>query len=114
MDSLGKYPLESVACLARADEYPGVRLRMNYPVTFAGGVVEGGLVCASDQLIVSTKLAEARKQLNQSRIGRSMDRREFESEVRRFKEEGGSQGLPLEEEKETRDIRQDIEKIDMY
>ena len=28
--------------------------------------------------------------------------------VRRFKEEGGSQGLPLEEEKETRDIRQDI------
>ena len=34
--------------------------------------------------------------------------------VRRFKEEGGSKGLPLEEEKETRDIRQDIEKIDMY
>ena len=34
--------------------------------------------------------------------------------VRRFKEEGGSQGLPLDEEKETRDIRQDIEKIDMY
>ena len=34
--------------------------------------------------------------------------------VRRFKEEGGSQGLPQEEEKETRDIRQDIEKIDMY
>ena len=34
--------------------------------------------------------------------------------VRRFKEEDGSQGLPLEEEKETRDIRQDIEKIDMY
>ena len=34
--------------------------------------------------------------------------------VRRFKEDGGSQGLPLEEEKETRDIRQDIEKIDMY
>ena len=34
--------------------------------------------------------------------------------VRRFKEEKGSQGLPLEEEKETRDIRQDIEKIDMY
>ena len=63
---------------------------MNYPVTFAGGVVEGGLVCASDQLIVSTKLAEARKQLNQSRIGRSMDRREFESEVRRFKEEAKS------------------------
>ena len=34
--------------------------------------------------------------------------------VRRFKEETGPQGLPLEEEKETRDIRQDIEKIDMY
>ena len=34
--------------------------------------------------------------------------------VRRFKEEGGSHGLPLEEEKETRDIRQDIKKIDMY
>ena len=34
--------------------------------------------------------------------------------VRRFKEEKGSQVLPLEEEKETRDIRQDIEKIDMY
>ena len=34
--------------------------------------------------------------------------------VRRLKEEGGSQGLPLEEEKETRDIRHDIEKIDMY
>ena len=35
--------------------------------------------------------------------------------VRRFKEKEGSQGLPLEEEeKETRDIRQDIEKIDMY
>ena len=34
--------------------------------------------------------------------------------VRRFKEEGGSQGLLLDEEKETRDIRQDIEKIDMY
>ena len=34
--------------------------------------------------------------------------------VRRFKEEGGSQGLPMQEEKETRDIRQDIEKIDMY
>ncbi len=34
--------------------------------------------------------------------------------VRRFKEVDGSQGLPLEEEKETRDIRQDIEKIDMY
>ena len=34
--------------------------------------------------------------------------------VRRLKEEDGSQGLPLEEEKETRDIRQDIEKIDMY
>ena len=34
--------------------------------------------------------------------------------VRRFKEEGGSQGLRLDEEKETRDIRQDIEKIDMY
>ena len=34
--------------------------------------------------------------------------------VRRFKEEDGSQGLPLDEEKETRDIRQDIEKIDMY
>ncbi|MEC8479353.1 MAG: DUF3192 domain-containing protein, partial [SAR324 cluster bacterium] len=34
--------------------------------------------------------------------------------VRRFKEEDDSQGLPLEEEKETRDIRQDIEKIDMY
>ena len=34
--------------------------------------------------------------------------------VRRFKEGDGSQGLPLEEEKETRDIRQDIEKIDMY
>ena len=33
---------------------------------------------------------------------------------RRFKEKGGTQGLPLEEEKETRDIRQDIEKIDMY
>ena len=34
--------------------------------------------------------------------------------VRRFKEVDGSQGLPLEEEKETRDIRQDIDKIDMY
>ena len=34
--------------------------------------------------------------------------------VRRFKEERGSQELPLEKEKETRDIRQDIEKIDMY
>ena len=34
--------------------------------------------------------------------------------VQRFKEVDGSQGLPLEEEKETRDIRQDIEKIDMY
>ena len=34
--------------------------------------------------------------------------------VRRFKEEGGSQRIPLDEEKETRDIRQDIEKIDMY
>ena len=34
--------------------------------------------------------------------------------VRRFKEVDGSQGLPLEKEKETRDIRQDIEKIDMY
>ena len=34
--------------------------------------------------------------------------------VRRFKEVDGSQGLPLKEEKETRDIRQDIEKIDMY
>ena len=34
--------------------------------------------------------------------------------VRRFKEGGGSQGLPLEEENETRDIRQHIEKIDMY
>ena len=34
--------------------------------------------------------------------------------VRRFKEVDGSQGLPLEEEKETRDIRQNIEKIDMY
>ena len=34
--------------------------------------------------------------------------------VRRFKEEDGSQRLPLEEEEETRDIRQDIEKIDMY
>ena len=34
--------------------------------------------------------------------------------VRRFKEVDGSQGLPLDEEKETRDIRQDIEKIDMY
>ena len=34
--------------------------------------------------------------------------------VRRFKEKGGTQGLPLEEEKGTRDIRQDIEKIDMY
>ena len=34
--------------------------------------------------------------------------------VRRLKEERVSQGLPLEEEKETRDIRQDIEKIDMY
>ena len=34
--------------------------------------------------------------------------------VRRFKVEGGLQGLPLHEEKETRDIRQDIEKIDMY
>ena len=34
--------------------------------------------------------------------------------VRRFKEVDGSHGLPLEEEKETRDIRQDIEKIDMY
>ncbi len=34
--------------------------------------------------------------------------------VRRFKQEDGSQGLPLEEEKETRDIRQDIEKIDMH
>ena len=34
--------------------------------------------------------------------------------VRRFKEEDGSQELPLEEEKQTRDIRQDIEKIDMY
>ena len=34
--------------------------------------------------------------------------------VQRFKEERGSQGLLLEEEEETRDIRQDIEKIDMY
>ena len=34
--------------------------------------------------------------------------------LQRFKEKGGSQGLPLEEEKETRDIRQHIEKIDMY
>ena len=34
--------------------------------------------------------------------------------VRRFKEETGPQGLPLDEEKENRDIRQDIEKIDMY
>ena len=66
---------------------------MNYPLTFAGG-----LICSSDQQAssaLSMQLADARKQLNQSRVGRSMDRREFESEVRRFKEEAKSSSRHL-------------------
>lgn len=93
---LGVYAEEQPASLPDAEEwYPRVKLRMNYPVSLAGGGVSTALTSAPLASDVLAQLTEARIQLNRCRVQRSQERRDFETEVRRCKETVKSTGREI-------------------
>ena len=88
MYTLGEHAPEQAGCLPEpSEQYPRVKLRMNYPVAVhrAGG---GGQVTTSCTPLqdVTMELANVRKNLNRARVERCKERREFESELRGCKE----------------------------